>query len=220
MKSTFRRYFDLMLAHFGPRGWWPGESAFEVAVGAILTQNTAWTNVEKAIANLKREDLLSPKSILATPNETLEVALKPSGYFRVKAARLRSFCAFLVDRYDGNMERLAMQPLDALRKELLSVHGIGPETADDILLYACEKPVFVVDAYTRRLLRRHGHVEADIGYETLRAMCEKYVERDMAVYKEYHALIVWTGKEYCNPRPKCDTCPLKSTLKSGQPILD
>lgn len=220
MERTFRRYFDLMLGHFGPRGWWPGESAFEVAVGAILTQNTAWTNVEKAIGNLKQEGLLSPESMLAVSDKALESALKPSGYFRVKAVRVRSFCSFLVERYDGNMARMARRPLDDLREELLSVHGIGPETADDILLYACGKSVFVVDAYTRRLLRRHGHVKADIGYEALRALCEKHVDGGVDVYKEYHALIVWTGKEYCKPRPKCDACPLKSTLKRGQPILD
>lgn len=219
MKRALHLYYRLMLNHFGPTGWWPGDSAFEVAVGAILTQNTAWANVEKAIANLKHNRLLSPRAILACPKSRLESALRPSGFFRVKSRRLRSFCTFLVDEYGGSMKRLARRPLDRLREELLEVHGIGPETADDIILYACEKPVFVVDAYTRRILSRHGHVEPEIGYEDLRALFEIHLERDVAMFKDYHGLIVWTGKEYCRATPNCEKCPLARTLRRGQPLL-
>lgn len=218
MKRTLRRYYGLMSAHFGPTHWWPGDSPFEIAAGAILTQNTAWTNVEKAIANLKREGLLSPKAILDAPNARLESALRPSGFFRVKARRLRSFCSFLIDDYGGSMKRLARRPLPDLRDELLGVHGIGPETADDIILYACAQPVFVVDAYTRRIMSRHGHVDPAIGYEDLRGLFEKHLEKDLALYQEYHGLIVWTAKNYCRTAPKCDECPLAGTLRHGQPL--
>lgn len=209
-----------MLDHFGPTGWWPGDSPFEVAVGAILTQNTAWTNVEKAIANLKQAKLLSPHKIVRCPIERLESALKPSGYFRVKAKRLRSFCTHLLERYQGSMKRMARRPLDELREELLEVHGLGPETVDDIILYACEKPVFVVDSYTRRIFSRHGLVTPDIQYEDLRAFFERALDSDTAHFKEYHGLIVWTGKHFCRTRPDCTDCPLASTLKRGQPRLD
>lgn len=209
-----------MRAHYGPTGWWPGDSPFEIAVGAILTQNTAWINVEKAIANLKRERLLSAKRLVACPLPALETALVPSGYFRVKAKRLRSFSDFLNERYRGSMARMAKRPLDSLRDELLAIHGIGPETADDILLYACDKPVFVVDAYTRRILGRHGLIDPTIGYEALRAIFESRLEPDVARFKDYHGLIVWTGKDHCRPKPRCDSCPLAPTLKKGRPILE
>ena len=220
MKRTLHRYYDLMADHFGPTNWWPGDSDFEIAVGAILTQNTAWRNVEKALANLTSENLLSPRAILDCGDARLEMALKPSGFFRVKARRLTSFCEFLVEGYGGSMGRLAEQPLDTLRAELLGVHGIGPETADDIILYACEQPVFVVDAYTRRILSRHGHVRPEIGYEDLRALFEKHLDKNVALYKDYHGQIVRTGNTYCRATPKCESCPLAPTLRRGQPILD
>ncbi len=221
-RSTRRRLgemYERLSVHFGPTHWWPGESPFEIAVGAILTQNTAWINVEKAIANLKRARKLSVKTILECDDETLHDLLRPSGYFRVKTKRLRSFCAHLANRYGGSMARMARRPLDELRPELLGVAGIGPETADDILLYACEKPVFVVDAYTRRILGRHGLVTADISYEDLRALFERNLDADLPVFKEYHGLIVYTGKDYCRRAPKCESCPLAPLLKRGQPIL-
>ena len=216
-RTTLRRMYELMSGHFGPTHWWPGDTPFEIAVGAILTQNTAWTNVEKAIANLKRERLLSPQTILTCPSGKLENALAPSGYFRVKTKRLRSFCAFLVQRYDGSMARMAKRPLEVLRPELLAIHGVGPETADDILLYACGKTVFVVDAYTRRIFSRHGLVPEKIEYEDLRRFFESHVEPDLHCYKEYHGLIVWTGKEFCRRNPKCAECPLGPTLKNKRP---
>jgi endonuclease-3 related protein len=203
--------------HYGPTGWWPGDSAFEIAVGAILTQNTAWTNVEQAIANLKRDRLLAPKKIAALPDGQLHTALKPSGYFRIKAQRLRSFCEFLIEKHAGSMKRMATVPLEDLRAELLDVHGIGPETADDILLYACEKPVFVIDAYTRRVLHRHGHVAEDINYHDLQKAFHDCLPADVSLFKEYHALIVYLGKDYCRPKPRCEACPLRPLLKPGQP---
>ena len=219
IRRKLKTIYDCMAEYYGPTHWWPGDSPFEIAVGAVLTQNTAWTNVEKAIVNLKREELLAPRAILECPAAALETALKPSGYFRVKAKRLRSFCDYLVRRYGGNMARMARQPLDRLRPELLDVNGIGPETADDILLYACEKTVFVVDAYTRRIFSRHGLVPPAIEYEALRAFFERHVAPDLHGYKEYHGLIVWTGKDFCRRKPKCKGCPLAPTLKKGQPIL-
>ena len=213
LQAIFRR----LERHYGPTGWWPGDSAFEIAVGAVLTQNTAWTNVEKAIANLKRDGLLAPKTIAAARDAQLHEALKPSGYFRVKTQRLRSFCEYLINRHGGSMTRMAQNPLDSLRTELLEVHGIGPETADDILLYACEKPTFVVDAYTRRILHRHGHVEADINYHELQNLFHERLPGDVPLYKEFHALIVYVGKDFCRPRPKCEGCPLAPLLKPGQP---
>jgi endonuclease-3 related protein len=211
--------YDRMAAYYGHTGWWPGDTAFEIAVGAILTQNTAWTNVEKAIVNLKREKLLSPRKMLDCPTEQLEEALRPSGYFRLKTKRVRGFCNYLVENYGGSMARMAKRPLVELRPELLAVYGIGPETADDILLYACVNPVFVVDAYTRRILSRHGLVDADISYEDLRAVFERRLDADVELFKEYHGLIVWTGKDFCRTRPNCEGCPLQAMLKPGQPAL-
>ncbi len=215
---TLRAIYRRLSKHYGPTGWWPGDTAFEVAVGAILTQNTAWTNVEKAIANLKRERLLSPKRIAGATDEVLHDALTPSGYFRVKSERLRSFCHYLIEHHGASMKRMVRVPLEQLREELLGVHGIGPETADDILLYACAKPVFVVDAYTRRFLHRHGHVDETIGYAELQDLFHRRMAADVDLYKEYHGLIVYLGKDFCRSKPRCDECPLRPMLKPGQPI--
>ena len=220
INTTLRTFFDHMARYHGTTHWWPGDSPFEICVGAILTQNTAWTNVEKAITNLKRENLLSPRRLLAADTATLEAALRPSGYFRQKAARVRLFSQHLVDHYGGSVARMARRPLGELRTELLALNGIGPETADDILLYACEKPVFVVDAYTRRIFSRHGLVPGDIKYEGLRAFFEQHLEADVEFFKEYHGLIVWTGKDFCNSHPKCEGCPLEPLLKRGQPRME
>ncbi len=211
--------YERMCAHYGPTHWWPGETPFEIALGAILTQNTAWSNVEKAIANLKRERLLSPSAIAACDLPRLEAALRPSGYFRQKAERVNIFSQHLIDHYGGSMRRMGKRPLAALRHELLSLKGIGPETADDILLYACEYPVFVVDAYTRRVLSRHGMAAHDIGYEPLRALFESRLQPDVAQWREYHGLIVYTGKDFCRAKPKCEGCPLQCLLKPGEPVL-
>jgi len=216
-RSRLLSFYRKLENHFGPTGWWPGDTRFEIAIGAILTQNTAWTNVEKAIGRLKAARALSPRAILEASDEELHEYLRPSGYFRVKSERVRSFCTHLVERYGGRMSRMARRPLGPLREELLDIHGIGPETADDILLYACDKPVFVVDAYTRRILRRHGFHPHDVPYEELRAWFESRLPAELALYREFHALIVYTGKDFCRTRPRCEGCPLASTLRPGEP---
>lgn len=217
--NAFRRFYDALAVHFGPTDWWPGETPFEIAVGAILTQNTAWTNVERAIANLKAANALDPGALLALTDDAVHELVRPAGFFRVKATRLKHFCRHLVDRYGGDMARLAARPMPDLREELLSLHGIGPETADDILLYACKKPVFVVDAYTRRIFSRHGLCRPDIGYDALQELFEAHLPRDVHVYSEYHGLIVFAGKEFCRRRPRCEGCPLGPLLEAGQPVL-
>jgi endonuclease-3 related protein len=216
--QTLMEVFRRLERHYGPTHWWPGETPFEIAVGAVLTQNTAWTNVERAIANLKQRNWLDPSAILGAPDDELHEALRPSGYFRIKAKRLRSFCTWLLREFGGSMEWMAKQPLEELRPRLLEVNGIGPETADDILLYACEKPVFVVDAYTRRIWSRHGWVEGDVKYEPLRAYFEDSLAADIGLFKEYHGLIVFTGKDHCRRRPRCEGCPLKPMLPPEGPL--
>ena len=204
-------------AHFGPTGWWPGDSPFEVAVGAILTQNTAWVNVEKAIANLKESEWLTPELLITVDDDALHEALRPSGYFRLKTVRLRNFCRYLVEHHGGCMETMAKLPVERLRLELLAIQGIGPETADCILLYACGKPVFVIDAYTRRVLGRHGIAEATAPYEALRHYFEEHLTRDEGFWKEYHALFVYVGKDFCRSRARCDGCPLRPLLRGREP---
>jgi endonuclease III related protein len=220
VKEILDEIYRRLRAYYGPTGWWPGETPFEIAAGAILTQNAAWVNVEKAIENLKTAGLLDPARIVSCCDEKLYAALRPSGYFRVKAARLRAFCGYLTERYRGDMQRMARRPLGALRPELLAVPGIGPETADDILLYACSKPVFVVDAYTRRILSRHGLLPAKIGYEALRHVFEDNFRSDVGMFQEYHGLIVWAGKEFCRRTPRCAGCPLEPMLDGRPPSLD
>lgn len=200
--------FERMFAHFGPRHWWPGETPFEVMVGAILTQNTNWKNVERAIANLKDARLLEPHKLLDLNPARLGLLIRPAGYFRVKALRLRHFLKFFVERYNGSVAKMRKCPAESLRQELLSVRGIGPETADSILLYALGKPVFVIDAYTKRILTRHALCAEDDGYNDLQELFMDRLSPDVKLYNEYHALIVETGKDYCRTKPICDTCPL------------
>jgi len=195
---------------FGPQRWWPGDTPFEIAVGAILTQNTNWGNVEKAIGNLKRQSALSAKVIHEIPIKKLAGLIRPAGYFNVKARRLKSFIGFLVDGYRGSMKRMKDEDLNPLREKLLQVNGIGPETADSILLYALEKPVFVVDAYTKRVLSRHGIMEHEKSYSEFQDLFHSALKRDLKLFNEYHALFVRVGKTYCKrQRPLCDQCPLK-----------
>ncbi len=204
-----RQYFETLLAALGPSGWWPADSPLEVAIGAILTQNTAWSNVERAIAALKDAAVLSPEALLALPEETLASLIRPAGYFRVKARRLRHFLSFLT-AHGGTMENLRHVP--QLRQRLLEVPGIGPETADSILLYALDVPRFVVDTYTRRIFHRHGLVPEDIGYDELQAFFEDALSPDVPLFQEFHALIVRTGKSWCRPTPRCTRCPLAPLL--------
>lgn len=177
-------------------------------VGAILTQNAAWPNVERAIANLRRARKLNPRAILALSSAELQRLIRPSGFFRVKARRLRAFVDYYVTRYQGSIARMRREPLAHLRPELLAVHGVGPETADSILLYALDKPSFVIDAYTRRILERHGLVAHKAAYDDVRAMFEKSLPRRTKLYNEYHALFVRLAKTHCRTRPRCDGCPL------------
>nr|MBP9855195.1 hypothetical protein [Candidatus Omnitrophota bacterium] len=188
--------------------WWPGDSSFEVIVGAILTQNTNWGNVEKALNNLKKEKLLTPEHLVKISHRELANLIKPAGYFNVKAKRLKNFLDFLDERYDGDLKAMSKAPTIKLREELLSINGIGPETADSILLYAFQKPIFVIDAYTQRILYRHGLADKKTKYEALQEIFTKNLNPKTDLYNEFHALIVKIGKDYCKPKPKCEQCPL------------
>ena len=207
-RQQLHEIYQRLLDAFGPQHWWPGETQFEIIVGAILTQNTSWTNVEKAITNLKTAGCLEPDKLHALDAAELEQLIRPAGYFRLKTKRLRNFLQWLVDNYQGNLETLAAIDTRRLREELLSISGIGPETADSILLYAFNHPVFVVDAYTARVAVRHALIEPDIDYEQLQVLFESNLEPDVALFNEFHALLVCVGKDFCKPKPKCQQCPL------------
>jgi len=194
---------------FGPQRWWPGETPFEIAVGAILTQNTNWGNVEKAIDNLKRDKALNVESINNMKTEKLASLIKPAGYFNVKAKRLKAFISFLTNEYHGSLKRMKKEEMQTLRVRLLQVHGVGPETADSILLYALEKPVFVIDAYTKRILSRHILMEYDKSYEEFQKIFHSSLKRDVKFFNEYHALFVRLGKTYCRKKPICKGCPIE-----------
>ncbi len=204
-------YYDAMLGAFGPQGWWPGRTRFEVMAGAVLTQNTAWTNVEKAIRKLKKARLLTPERLAATPEADLAGHIRSAGYFNMKARRLKNLTAHLLS--SGGLDRFLKQDPAVLRTELLSINGVGPETADSIILYAAGAPEFVVDAYTKRIFARHGLVERDAGYDEVKSLFMENLPARSAVFNEYHALIVKTGKDYCRKTsPRCEECPLKSFL--------
>jgi endonuclease-3 related protein len=211
MPDPWTQTYHLLLAHFGPQHWWPGETPFEVMVGAVLTQNTAWSNVERAIANLKAAGALSAPAILALADAELATLIRPAGYFNVKTRRLKALCAFL-DQAGVAAEPRALGDtgsLSELRHRLLAVHGVGEETADSILLYALELPSFVVDAYTRRIFTRLGLIAGDESYARIRQQFMARLPAKRALYNEYHALIVALGKDLCRPRPRCDACPLR-----------
>ncbi len=210
---SLQAVFDDLLAAYGPQYWWPGDTPFEVMVGAILTQNTAWGNVEKAIANLKKSDALAAGVIAGCEHDRLAAWLKPSGCFNIKAARLQNFCRWYLAR--GGFEALSRWPTGELRHGLLSVNGVGPETADDILLYAFERPVFVIDAYTRRLFSRLGLLDGERDYETLRGYFETALPVDVALFNEYHALIVRHAKHACRKQPLCGTCSLAANCPTA-----
>ncbi len=206
-------YYDALLRAYGPQHWWPGRTRFEVIVGAILTQNTSWSNVERAIAELRRARLLSPAGIESVPLARLSRLVRSSGYFRQKARKLKAFVQFLGRAYQGSLDKMFAAAPAELRKQLLDVHGIGPETADSILLYAGGHAVFVVDAYARRILERHHLAHGKQTYEEIRSLFEASLPRRVALFNEYHALIVHTGKHFCRKRnPSCDRCALRSFL--------
>jgi endonuclease-3 related protein len=215
LTDVYRCLFDF----FGPQHWWPGETPFEVIVGAILTQNTSWQNVERAIHNLREADLLEPRALYDVPIEELEELIRPAGYFRIKAKRLRSLLEFLVQRYDGSLDAMFKTSLPELREELLNVHGIGPETADSILLYAGNLPSFVVDAYTHRVFSRHGWIDFEADYHQIQDYIQGELPQEVSLYNEYHALLVRLGKDYCRKtNPKCEACPLRELLPRGGPL--
>jgi endonuclease-3 related protein len=210
-------YYNSLFTAFGPQHWWPGDTQFEVVVGAILTQNTSWTNVELAITNLKREGLLSPRALGRVPLRRLERLIRSSGYFRQKARKLKAFCEFLRTEYGGSLRRMFQTPTIMLREKLLGVFGIGPETADSILLYAGEHAVFVVDAYAKRILTRHGWADEGMKYDSVRWIFERQLPPDSKQFNEFHALIVAAGKRFCRPQePLCGQCPLGRYLEEGR----
>ena len=207
-------YYDELFAAHGPQHWWPGRTRFEVIVGAILTQNTSWTNVERAIKALREERLLTIKAMEQVPVRKLARLIRSSGYFRQKARKLKEFVRFLRSQHHGSLSKMFQTPTAVLREQLLAVHGIGPETADSILLYAGKHPVFVVDAYTRRILQRHGLARGKESYEDIRKLFEKSLPANRELFNEYHALIVHAGKHYCRTKaPMCSNCALRSHLQ-------
>ncbi len=210
-----REVFESLLDAYGPQHWWPGESPLEIIVGAILTQNTSWKNVERAIDNLREEGLMSVDALWRVAPEELAELIRPAGYYRLKARRLRNLLEFLHERYDGSIEAMAATDLQTLRTELLSVNGIGPETADSILLYALDRPTFVVDTYTHRVLARHGWIGYDADYHTIKEHFEGELETDVQLFNEFHALLVRVGNQHCRKTPKCETCPLCDLLPDG-----
>jgi len=201
--------YNRLYSCYGPQRWWPGESQFEIIVGAILTQNTNWTNVEKAIANLKKGGCLTPSGLHELPLDRLAQLIRPAGYFNIKAQRLKCFLDWLFEDYDGLLESLEMLSPSTLREKLLAVKGIGPETADSICLYAFKKPIFVVDAYTARIFGRHSMIEPGSGYADIQEMFHEGLDKNARLFNEFHALIVQVGKKHCKPKPLCKDCPLE-----------
>ncbi|OGW00252.1 MAG: endonuclease [Nitrospinae bacterium RIFCSPLOWO2_02_FULL_39_110] len=210
MRNKLISIYKTLYNHFGPQNWWPGDTPFEVCVGAILTQNTAWQNVEKAIANLKKGKILNPHKINILPAKKLAKLITPAGYFNIKAKRLKNFISFLCKRYDGKVSNMFSNGLGNIRDSLLSVNGIGPETADSILLYAGNVPIFVVDAYTKRVFNRLNLTPEDITYYEMQEIFMENLPSDAMLFNEYHALIVMLGKNYCKKRPLCEGCPIKN----------
>ncbi|MFH0954379.1 MAG: endonuclease III domain-containing protein [Verrucomicrobiota bacterium] len=208
LKAIYRALFKT----WGSQHWWPGRTRLEVIVGAILTQNTAWTNVEKAIRRLRSRRALDLRTLHTVRLATLGEWIRPAGYFRVKARRLRAFTRMVYARFGGSLPRLLALDTAALRRVLLGVNGIGPETADSILLYAAGRPVFVVDAYTRRFMMRHRWIGAGASYDGIARVFTRGLPRDVSLYDEYHALIVALGKNLCRTKPLCSECPLQRWL--------
>lgn len=204
-----RDIYKRLYLFFGPQHWWPADDAFEVVIGAILTQNTSWANVERALLNLKEEKLLNPRRLYSTDIKTIARLIKPCGYYNIKAIRIKNFLKVLFADYHGNLLSMFSLKPALLREKLLKINGIGPETADSIILYAARKPVFVIDAYTRRFLLRHGLIEGNFSYQQLKSLFEQNLGRSLKVFNEFHALIVRLAKEFCRKNPLCHRCPLR-----------
>jgi len=215
MRTLLIKIYRTLYRAYGPRHWWPGETPFEVMVGAILTQNTSWRNVEKAIQHLKEKGVLNNEGIHQLRKPQLASLIKSSGYYRIKADRLKAFVDFLFKEYSGKVEKMGRERLEVLRPKLLKVKGIGPETADSILLYGLRKPIFVVDAYTKRILSRHGMISKRTSYEETQKLFMDHLPLDERLFNEYHALFVHLGKTVCKKIPKCDICPLKGIEERG-----
>lgn len=217
MSGNVEEAYQRLFAAYGPQHWWPAETPFEMMVGAVLTQNTNWSNVAKALENLREEGLLDAAALHRLPSEELAELIRPAGYYRLKAGRLKRLLDLLFNRFDGSLEEMFSRSLDDLRELLLSVNGIGPETADSILLYAGKYPTFVVDTYTHRVFKRHAWIEDEADYHTLKDSIEAGLERSAPLFNEYHALLVKVGKEHCGPKPRCEGCPLQELLPPGGP---
>ncbi|NIP39679.1 MAG: endonuclease III domain-containing protein [Candidatus Dadabacteria bacterium] len=209
-KSRINQIYDALFDHYGPQHWWPAESDLECIIGTILTQNTTWKNVEKAIDKLKQQDLISIEELGHISTEELAQIIRSSGYFNQKAIKIKNFVNFVNDNYDGDLDKFLGQDLPTLREQLLSIKGIGPETADSIILYAAKKPIFVIDAYTHRILSRHGLVPEETNYNEMQELFMDSLPDDHELFNEYHALIVKTAKEHCRKKsPVCSCCPLE-----------
>ncbi|OGW37822.1 MAG: endonuclease [Nitrospirae bacterium RBG_13_39_12] len=209
MKNLLMKIYRALYKAYGPRHWWPGETPFEVMVGAILTQNTSWKNVEKAIQKLKNKGFLSAEGIRQLRKSQLAPLIRSSGYYRIKADRLKAFVSFLFEEYNGDLKKMRRERMETLREKLLEVKGVGPETADSILLYGLKKPIFVVDAYTKRILSRHGIISEQASYGEIQDLFMNHLPPDERLFNEYHALLVHLGKTACRKIPRCDSCPLK-----------
>ncbi|OHB58032.1 MAG: endonuclease [Planctomycetes bacterium RBG_13_44_8b] len=207
--QKIQQIYKLLFERFGPQHWWPGNTKDEIIVGAILTQNTNWQNVEKAIGNLKKASLMSLEKLHLTGQEQLAELIRPAGYYNIKAKRLRNFLNWLFENYNGSLDKIENIDTQTLREELLQINGVGRETADSILLYAFDRPVFVIDAYTYRVAVRHQLIEPECDYEQLRSFFEDNLEDDVKLFNEYHALLVRAGKEFCRPKARCADCPLE-----------
>ena len=215
--NILKEVYDRLYRHFGPQHWWPGETRIEIVVGAILTQNTAWSNVEKAIRNLEENEALSFETLVDMPENTLADLIRPCGFFNVKAKRLKNLLRAVSAHENGDgLDGFLSQSQSRLRSALLSVSGVGPETADCIVLYAAEKPSFVVDAYTRRVLLRHGWISEKASYEDVRRLFMDRLPKDVRFYNEYHALWVALGKTYCRPKKRCSGCPLEDMASGAE----
>jgi endonuclease III related protein len=212
--------YERMLAKLGPQRWWPGDSPFEIMVGAVLVQNTAWRNVERAINNLREAGVMEPDALYQLPPTELAELIRPAGYYQVKTKRLRNLLRFVVEQYDGSLEAMFGTSLASLREQLLAINGIGPETADAILLYAGGMPTFVVDTYSHRILARHGWLDYDASYDDIKDYFESTLPDDAALYNEYHALLVRVGKDYCKrTSPNCEACPLAEMLPASGIVM-
>ncbi len=214
INQVLKDMFDILYETFGAQNWWPAETELEMMVGAILTQNTNWNNVEKAIENLRARDLLSVAGLRDIPISLLAEYIRPAGYYNMKARRLKNLLSLIEEEHSGDIDALFSLDADTLRSELLSVRGIGRETADSIVLYGAGKPLFVVDTYTYRILARHGIIQEEAGYDELQSVFMDNLPHDVELFKEFHALFVKTGKLYCKKKPLCTPCPLNTMSRA------